>query len=141
MLTVAKENQLFLQSRLGKKFKVKRKYKHLDYYEALQIIKESGREGITQAEFWKKIGGTSREGSRITAKLLKLGLISRERKLFKGKWTYILTSNKDKVNLDSIIDIPCTFCILQDKCGEEKYVTPAKCSNLTEYIEKLAKSI
>lgn len=53
----------------------------IDYYEVLQLIKNNGKDGILQSNLWKKIGVTSREGSRIALKLLKQGLITRKRVL------------------------------------------------------------
>ena len=111
----------------------------IDYYEVLQLIKNNGKDGILQSNLWKKIGATSREGSRIALKLLKQGLITRKRVLHNGKWTYKLVSNKLPIQIDSMMDIPCTFCMEQERCGEKKYITPEKCEKLTNYLLKIIK--
>lgn len=45
---------------------------------ALQLIMNSGEEGLLQSELWRKMEASSREGSRISIKLEKKGLIYRE---------------------------------------------------------------
>ncbi len=112
----------------------------VDYYEILQLIKDNGKNGILQSELWKKIGATSREGSRIASKLLKFGLIGRKRVLHNGKWTYRLLPTKLPVNIESIMDLPCAFCTDQERCGEEKYITPERCEKLTNYLMKNLKN-
>ncbi|RLG91666.1 MAG: Lrp/AsnC family transcriptional regulator [Candidatus Hecatellales archaeon] len=111
----------------------------VDYYEILQIIKRSGENGILQSNLWKEIKATSKEGSRITLKLVRSGLIRRKRELYRGKWTYRLIPEKLPVNFDSLFDLPCTFCPDQERCGETKYITPEKCEKLTSYLMKNVK--
>jgi uncharacterized membrane protein len=44
--------------------------KHNDLEQkALQIIMNYGNEGLLQSELWRKLGASSREGSRIALKL------------------------------------------------------------------------
>jgi hypothetical protein len=112
-----------------------RRHNNLEY-KVLQIIKESGSQGILQSQLWKRIGATSREGSRISLKLEKAGLIERIRELHDGKWTYKLIAKKRIVSLDSVIDIPCIFCLQQDKCDVEGSISPTTCKRLSEWLEK-----
>lgn len=105
-------------------------------YKVLQIIKKSGSGGILQSQLWKKMSATSREGSRISLKLERAGLINRSRELHDGKWTYKLFSKKRAVSIDSILDLPCVFCIEQEKCGVGSAISPNNCSNLMEWMDK-----
>ena len=45
-------------------------------HRAFQLIITSGEEGLLQSELWRTLNATSREGSRISIKLEKKGLIS-----------------------------------------------------------------
>ena len=112
-----------------------RKHNNLEY-KVLQIIKESGSQGILQSQLWKRIGATSREGSRVSLKLEKAGLIERIRELHDGKWTYKLIAKKRVVTLDSVMDIPCIFCLQQDRCDVGSNISPTTCKRLSEWLEK-----
>jgi len=59
-------------------------------HRALQFIANTGDEGVLQSDLWRQLEASSREGSRISLKLEKKGLIRRERELFEGRWTYRL---------------------------------------------------
>ncbi|RLI04334.1 transcriptional regulator [Candidatus Bathyarchaeota archaeon] len=115
--------------------KLTRKHDNLEY-KVLQIIKESGAEGILQSQLWKRINATSREGSRVSLKLEKAGLIERKRELHEGKWTYKLIAKKKVVNIDSIINLPCIFCPDQPKCGTGSAISPTSCPKLSKWIER-----
>ncbi|OYT56187.1 MarR family transcriptional regulator [Candidatus Bathyarchaeota archaeon] len=114
-----------------------RKHENLEY-KVLQIIKESGSKGILQSQLWKKINATSREGSRISLKLEKAGLVERIRELHDGKWTYKLIAKKRLLTIDSIMDIPCVFCVDQNKCGVGSQFSPTTCKKLSEWLEKIS---
>jgi len=86
-------------------------------YKAFQLVRESGTKGILQSLLWKNLNATSREGSRISARLEKLGLVRRSRELHGGKWTYRLIAKRRTMKVDSVMDIPCVFCVEQGKCG------------------------
>lgn len=106
----------------------------LDYREIFELIKSKGDKGVLQSDLWRIMGASSREGSRVAFKLMKAGLVRREKKLHKGKWTFVLISNKLPVQINSIIEQPCAFCVMQEKCGEPKYITPSSCVKLTDYL-------
>lgn len=104
-------------------------------YKVLQTVKKSGDEGILQSQLWKEMKATSREGSRISLKLERAGLIFRHRVLHNGKWTFKLIAKKRPVTIGSISDLPCVFCVEQNKCGVGGIISPNTCSNLTEYMD------
>ena len=58
-----------------------------------EIVIENGREGILQSELWKKLGLSSREGSRLAIKLEKRRIVDRQKLLEGGRWTYKSVSN------------------------------------------------
>ncbi|MFQ6095476.1 MAG: MarR family transcriptional regulator [Candidatus Bathyarchaeia archaeon] len=103
-------------------------------YKALQIIMNTGSEGVLQSELWRKMNASSREGSRISIKLESKGLIYRERELHNGRWTYRLYSKRKPVTVDSIITCPCLTCPENSRCGVGGTISPVTCDKLTEWI-------
>jgi hypothetical protein len=74
---------------------------------ALKLIVDKGDKGMLQRDLWRELGGTSREGSRITLSLEAQNLISRERELFNSRWTHRIYATIRRVTIDSLIDVPC----------------------------------
>lgn len=115
--------------------------KHNDLEQkALQIIMNSGNEGLPQSELWRKLGASSREGSRIALKLESKGLIRRERELRNGRWTYRLYSKRLPASIDSIADCPCMMCPDTSRCGATGAITPQNCERLTEWLIRQVES-
>lgn len=113
--------------------------KHNDLEQkALQIIMSCGSEGLLQSELWRKLGASSREGSRIALKLENKGLIRRERELCNGRWTYRLYPKRLPATISSIADCPCMLCPDSQRCGPVGAVTPQSCSKLTEWLMREA---
>ncbi|MEM0007083.1 MAG: transcriptional regulator [Candidatus Bathyarchaeia archaeon] len=113
--------------------------KHNDLEQkALQIIMSSGNEGLLQSELWRKLGASSREGSRIALKLESKGLIRRERELRNGRWTYRLYPKRLPASINSIADCPCMTCPDASKCGPTGAITPQSCEKLTDWLIRLA---
>ena len=56
--------------------------------QVFQAIVDSGETGIFQTELCKSFSIDSRDGSRLVGNLEKQSLISRERMLYKGRWTH-----------------------------------------------------
>ncbi len=108
--------------------------------EALKTILEAGEEGILQSELWKKLGVSSREGSRIARKFEEKGKISRERVLSNGRYTYRLVFKKVPVTLDSVKDVPCLVCEEIDKCFPGGTFDPTTCLKLTNWIDPRRRS-
>jgi hypothetical protein len=107
---------------------------------ALQFIMGMGYEGILQSELWRKLGGSSREGSRIAIKLAGKGLIRRERELSNGRWTYRLYPKRLPASIDSIADCPCLMCPDNPRCGSSSTISPQNCEKLTEWLLFLVKN-
>jgi len=105
---------------------------------ALQLIVSQGAQGVLQCRMWRKLGATSREGSRIAIKLKKKGFIRRERELYNERWTYRLYPTRQPVSINSIIDCPCLMCPDASRCGAWSTISPNNCEKLTEWILDLA---
>ncbi|MEM3783906.1 MAG: transcriptional regulator [Candidatus Bathyarchaeia archaeon] len=115
--------------------------KHNDLEQkALQIIMNSGNDGLLQSELWRKLGASSREGSRIALKLEDKGLIRRERELRNGRWTYRLYPKRLPASIDSIADCPCMMCPDGQRCSPSGAVTPQNCEKLTEWLFHIAET-
>ena len=102
---------------------------------ALQLIFSVEKEGLLQSDMWKKLGVSSREGSRLALKFEEKGVIERRKVLHEGRWTYKLYSKRKFVTLDSIKDCPCMPCDEIDKCFSSGSKSPINCSQLTEWID------
>ncbi len=108
---------------------------------ALEIIRESGDEGIYQHELWKKLGLDSREGSRLALRLLKKGLIVREPTIHRGRRTYklfIAQQGKERAKLEvrigTAIEIPCFSCKNLERCHEGGFFDPRTCPILRNWL-------
>ena len=100
----------------------------------LQIITNTGSEGVLQSELWRKINASSREGSRISIKLENKGLILRERELYEGRWTYRLYPKRRPVSIESILTCPCLVCNENPRCEVGGAISPNDCQKLIEWI-------
>ena len=114
---------------------------------ALKIIEEHGDEGILQATLIRVLGVDSRVGSKVVTRLVKKGIVKREKVTVNGRVTYRLYPARRKaggieikVNARSILDIPCTTCRFRRDCGAGAFRDPATCRDLTEWLERLVKA-
>ena len=105
-------------------------------HKVLQMIIDTGKHGVLQSELWRKMNASSREGSRISIKLEKKGLIYRERELSNGRWTYRLFSKRQPISIDSIFTCPCLMCLESYRCEAGGSISPNDCEKLTEWILK-----
>jgi len=102
---------------------------------AKQLIFDAGREGILQSDLWKNLDASSRDGSRIAIKFEEKGIITREKELSDGRWTYRLKYLKDPVTLDSIDGCPCMVCPDIEKCFVGGSRDPLLCPYMTAWID------
>jgi len=107
---------------------------------ALQCIMTVGFEGILQSELWRKLGASSREGSRIALKLEGKKLIRREKELQEGRWTYRLYPKRLPASINSIADCPCLMCPDNSRCDASSAVSPQNCDRLTEWLLAISKA-
>lgn len=98
------------------------------------ILAERESEGMFQSELWKKLKLTSRDGSRLALKLERMGIITREKILEKGRWTYKLILKKTPISTQSIENAPCLICPVEQKCTLEGEVSPLTCQWIDEWV-------
>jgi hypothetical protein len=108
-------------------------------YRALYFISHTRGQGVLQADLWRRLGASSREGSRIALKLENKGLVRRERELRSGRWTYRLFPKREPPSINSIMECPCLMCTNDPRCGAFSAVSPLLCVALNDWIEVLAK--
>jgi hypothetical protein len=101
---------------------------------ALKLIMDKGDEGILQRDMWRELDATSREGSRIALRLEEQQLITRERELANRRWTHRLFINIRRVELDSILDVPCMMCDDIQQCEVGMGISAAQCKVLTQWL-------
>ena len=109
-------------------------------------ITTSGEEGVFQTELCKLFSLDSRDGSRLVGNLEKQSLITREKALYNGRWTYKLVVKKTipvadieqkPIDLSSIDGAPCICCTFQHLCSiddESNSISPAKCQIIEEWV-------
>jgi hypothetical protein len=103
---------------------------------AMQLIKGGGEKGVLQSRLLEKLGVTSRKGLRLVSRLESLGLVTKSKELYGGKWTYRLVSPTEKalnIRWDDL-GCPCFFCGDGGRCGLGNIVSPSSCLPLSQWI-------
>ena len=98
------------------------------------IVAKYETDGMLQSELWKKLKLTSRDGSRLALKLERRGIISREKILENGRWTYKLIIKKTPVSTESIEGAPCLTCPVEQKCSLEGEISPRTCQLIEDWV-------
>ncbi len=98
------------------------------------ILAERESSGMFQSELWKKLKLTSRDGSRLALKLERMGTITREKILEKGRWTYKLILKKTPISTQSIVNAPCLVCPVEQKCSLEGEISPRTCQLIEDWV-------
>ena len=99
-----------------------------------EIAATYGNNGIHQSDLWKKLKLTSRDGSRLALKLERMGLITREKILLKGRWTYKLIIVKSPIGTDSLGGAPCLVCPVESKCSLDGEISPKTCQFIEDWV-------
>ena len=98
------------------------------------ILAERESNGMFQSELWKKLKLTSRDGSRLALKLERMGTITREKLLEKGRWTYKLILKKTPISTQSIENAPCLVCPVEQKCSLDGEISPRNCQFIEDWV-------
>ncbi len=98
------------------------------------ILAGKESDGMLQNELWKKLKLTARDGSRLALKLERMGTITREKILEKGRWTYKLILKKTPISTQSIVDAPCLVCPVEQKCSLDGEISPRSCQLIEEWV-------
>ena len=101
--------------------------------DVLRIVMDRGKEGILQSALCREMKADSGEGSRAILRLER-GLIESKRELNSGRWTYRVLARRKYSSIDSIIDVPCSFCDIEARCAQEGAENPAKCQRINHWI-------
>ena len=99
-----------------------------------EIVATYEKNGIHQSDLWKKLKLTSRDGSRLALKLERMGLITREKILLKGRWTYKLIIIKSPIGTDSLSGAPCLVCPVESKCSLDGDISPKTCQFIEDWV-------
>ena len=129
---------------IGSKLSVRSKSDLID--KVFEAITTSGEEGVFQTELCKLFSLDSRDGSRLVGNLEKQSLITREKALYRGRWTYKLVVKKSismdaeeqkPIDVSMVEGAPCLCCSYQHLCSNEdesNQYSPAKCQIIEEWI-------
>jgi hypothetical protein len=98
------------------------------------ILAERESEGMFQSELWKKLKLTSRDGSRLSLKLERMGTITREKLLENNRWTYKLILKKTPISTLSIENSPCLTCTVEQKCSLDGEISPKNCQFIEDWV-------
>ena len=102
-----------------------------------EIIADFEEKGMLQNDLWKKLKLNTRDGSRLALRLERRGLITREKILQKGRWTYKLIIEQAPIKLESLIDSPCLTCPVEQKCDPENAYpepSPLHCQLIEDWV-------
>jgi DNA-binding MarR family transcriptional regulator len=114
--------------------------------QVFETILQTGEAGIFQTELCKVFSLDSRDGSRLVSNLEKRDLISRERMLYNGRWTYKVVVKKSMeitefvkkpIEITSVEGAPCFGCTYQHLCSSEdetSQYSPEKCRWIEEWV-------
>ncbi len=98
------------------------------------ILAEKESDGMFQSDLWKKLKLSSRDGSRLSLKLERMGTIYREKILEKGRWTYKLILKKTPISTLSIVNAPCLVCPVEQRCSLEGEISPRSCQLIEDWV-------
>ena len=98
------------------------------------ILAERESDGMFQSELWKKLKLSSRDGSRLSLKLERMGTINREKLLENDRWTYKLILKKTPISTQSIENSPCLVCTVEQKCSLDGEISPKTCQLIEDWV-------
>jgi len=102
-----------------------------------EIVASYGDDGMLQSELWKKLKLSVRDGSRLSLRLERRGMITREKILQNGRWTYRLIIEQVPISLESIQNAPCLTCPVEQKCNIDNVYpepSPKHCELIQEWV-------
>ena len=98
------------------------------------ILAEKESDGMLQSELWKKLKLSSRDGSRLSLKLERMGTFNREKLLENDRWTYKLILKKTPISTQSIENSPCLVCTVEQKCSLDGEISPKTCQLIEDWV-------
>ena len=102
-----------------------------------EIVATFEDKGMLQTDLLKKLKLSGRDCSRLALRLERRGLISREKILQKGRWTYKLIIEQTPISLESLQNSPCLTCPVEQKCDVENVhpePSPLYCQLIEDWV-------
>jgi len=102
-----------------------------------EILAEHPEDGMLQSDVWKRLKLTNRDGSRLSLRLERRGMITREKILQNGRWTYRLIIEQMPISLESIQNAPCLTCPIEQKCNVDNVYpepSPKHCELIEQWV-------
>jgi len=102
-----------------------------------ELLLDKEENGILQTDVWKKLKLNTKDGSRLSLKMEKMGYITRQKILKNGRWTYTLFIEKAPISFESITDAPCLTCTVEQKCSLENELpepSPRNCELIEKWV-------
>jgi len=102
-----------------------------------ELLLNKEENGILQTDVWKKLKLSTKDGSRLSLKMEKMGYITRQKILKNGRWTYTLFIEKAPISFESITDAPCLTCTVEQKCSLENELpepSPRNCELIEKWV-------
>ena len=100
-----------------------------------EILIKFESDGMLQSDLWKKLKLSSRDGSRLALRMERRGIITRQKILEKGRWTYKLILKKTPISTISIENAPCLICPVEQKCSVDGEISPRNCQWIEEWVQ------
>ena len=102
-----------------------------------EILADNADSGMLQSYLWKRLKLSVRDGSRLSLRLERRGMITREKILQNGRWTYRLIIEQMPISLESIQNAPCLTCPVEQKCNVDNVYpepSPRHCELIQEWV-------
>ena len=102
-----------------------------------EILLDKEEKGMLQTDVWRRLKLSTKDGSRLSLKMEKMGYITRQKILKYGRWTYTLFIEKAPVSFESISNAPCLTCTVEQKCSLENELpepSPRNCELIEKWV-------
>ena len=102
-----------------------------------EILLDKEESGVLQTDVWRKLKLSTKDGSRLSLKMEKMGYITREKILKNGRWTYTLFIEKAPISFESIANAPCLTCTVEQKCSLDNELpepSPRNCELIEKWV-------
>lgn len=87
----------------------------------LDIVSAAGEAGVLQRDIWRILNIDSRRGSKVVKRLERMGLISREVVVYKGRKAYLIKATSKLRQIPKLPpeldEVPCFYCPLLPLCS------------------------
>ena len=103
-------------------------------HKVCDILLRCESEGMLQADLYKKLKLSARNGARLSLKLERMGMVNRAKLLVDERWTYKLILKKTPVSTISLENAPCLVCPVEQKCSVDGDISPKTCTLIEEWV-------